>query len=37
MKHTFLLKNVMDRMGMIQNIWNLETGEIFSHINHNWP
>ena len=37
MKHTFLLKNVMDRMGMIQNIWNLETGEIFSHIKHSWP
>ena len=37
MKHTFLLKNVMDRMGIIQNIWNLETGEIFSHIKHNWP
>lgn len=37
MKHTLLLKNVMDRMGIIQNIWNLETGEIFSHIKHNWP
>lgn len=37
MKHTFLLKSVMDRMGIIQNIWNLETGEIFSHIKQNWP